>query len=295
MRDLVIYSLIGLLAQFVAGTLGMAHGVISTTLLLGAGLPPATASASVHVAEIGTAFASGTAHSRFDNVDWPVVWRVGLPGAVGGFAGALALSYVSTEVAKPWMAGVLAVLGGYLLIRFGLRPRKGDRPLGTLRSRFLAPLGGFAGFLNASGGGGWGPVVTPALLATGRMEPRRVIGSAGTSQFLVALAATVGFLIGLGVAGLSWPAVVGLLLGGLVAAPAAAWLARLVPGPILGASAGGLILLLNARTVLETLGVGGGGRTVGYGVIVALWLLAFGLAFRAVVRARAPRPAADLG
>jgi hypothetical protein len=295
MRDLVTYSLIGLLAQFVAGTLGMAHGVISTTLLLGAGLPPATASASVHVAEIGTAFASGTAHSRFDNVEWPVVWRVGLPGAVGGFAGALALSYVSTELAKPWMAGVLAVLGGYLLIRFGLRPQRGDRPRGTLRSRFLAPLGGFAGFLNASGGGGWGPVVTPALLATGRMEPRRVIGSAGTSQFLVALAATLGFLIGLGVAGLSWPAVVGLLLGGLVAAPVAAWLARLVPGPVLGASAGGLILLLNARTVLETLGVGGGGRAVGYAVIVALWLFAFGLALRTVMRAREARPAADPG
>jgi hypothetical protein len=247
----------------------------------------------VHVAEIGTALASGTAHSRFGNVDWRVVRRVGLPGAVGGFVGAIVLSHLSTDAAKPWMAGILAVLGAYLLVRFALRPASRRRSTGMLRSRFLVPLGGFAGFLNTTGGGGWGPVVTPALLATGELEPRKVVGSAGTSQFLVAVAATAGFLLGLGVAGFSWPAVLGLLLGGLVAAPIAAWLARLVPGPMLGTSVGGLIVLLNARTVLTGVGLGGDARTVAYTLIGLAWAAAVGLALRTVVRdRRAARAAA---
>ena len=215
MRKLIVLALVGFAAQLVDGALGMAYGVTSTTLLLVAGIAPASASASVHLAEIGTTLASGVAHWRFGNVDWKVVRRIALPGAIGAFAGATFLSSISTEAAGPWMAGILLALGIYLLLRFS-RPLR-ERRIGhaPLRSRFLAPLGLVAGFIDATGGGGWGPVATPALLVSGRMEPRKVIGSVDTSEFVVAAAASVGFLIGLGSEGFILPTVAALLVGGL--------------------------------------------------------------------------------
>src|SRR4051794_17963120 len=160
----------------------MAYGVTSTTLLLAIGTNPAAASATVHLAEIGTTLASGLSHWRFGNVDWRVVLRVGVPGAVGAFAGATGLSNLSTEGAAPGMSLILLALGVYLLVRFPLRGVD-RRNLGKpLRKRFLTPLGLVAGFVDATGGGGWGPVGTPALLASGRMEPRKVIGSVHTPQ-----------------------------------------------------------------------------------------------------------------
>src|SRR5262245_58179765 len=163
----------------------MAYGVTSTTLLLVSGVAPASASAAVHLAEVGTTLASGVAHWRFGNVNWRVVGRIAVPGAVGAFAGATVLSRLSTESAEPWMSGLLLALGVYILLRFTLiapPARGGDA---SPRRRFLAPLGAFAGFVDATGGGGWGPVATPALLASGTMEPRKVIGSVDTSEFLV--------------------------------------------------------------------------------------------------------------
>ena len=145
----------------------MAYGVTSTTLLLTAGYAPAVASASVHLAEIGTTLASGASHWRFGNVNWRVVRHIGMPGAIGAFAGATFLSSLSTESAAPWMAGILLALGVYLLLRFSTRaPTKVDVPP---RRRFLTPLGLFAGFVDATGGGGWGPVATPTLISSGRM------------------------------------------------------------------------------------------------------------------------------
>src|SRR5918993_161990 len=245
MRKLIVLALVGLAAQLVDGALGMAYGVTSTTLLLVAGIAPASASASVHLAEIGTTLASGVAHWRFGNVDWKVVRRIALPGAIGAFAGATFLSSISTEAAGPWMAGILLALGIYLLLRFS-RPLR-ERRLGQapLRSRFLAPLGLVAGFIDSTGGGGWGPVATPSLLVSGRMEPRKVIGSVDTSEFVVAGAASVGFLIGLGSEGFVLPTVAALLVGGLIAAPLAAWLVRIVPAQVLGAAVGGIIVLTN--------------------------------------------------
>src|SRR4051794_41542561 len=160
----------------------MAYGVTSTTLLLAIGTNPAAASATVHLAEIGTTLASGLSHWRFGNGDWRVVLRVGVPGAVGAFAGATVLSSLSTEAAAPVMSLILLALGVYLLARFTMRGID-RRNLGKpLRKRFLAPLGLVAGFVDATGGGGWGPVGTPALLASGRMEPRRGSGSVHTPQ-----------------------------------------------------------------------------------------------------------------
>src|SRR3712207_1467637 len=230
----------------------MAYGVTSTTLLLAIGTNPAAASATIHLAEIGTTLASGLSHWKFGNVDWKVVAKVGVPGAVGAFAGATVLSSLSTEVAAPVMSLILLALGVYLLVRFTLRGID-RRNLGKpVRKRFRSPLGLVAGFVDATGGGGWGPVGTPALLASGRLEPRKVSGSIDTSEFLVALSASLGFLLALGSQGIDFVWVAGLLAGGLIAAPVAAWLVRHVPPRLLGSLVGGIIVLTNARTLLRS-------------------------------------------
>ncbi len=182
MERLLVFAAVGLLAQLVDGALGMAYGVTSTTLLLSTGVTPAVASASVHLSEVGTTLASGLSHWRFGNVDWAVVLRIAVPGAIGGFVGANVLTSLSTESAVPWMAALLLLLGLYIISRFMFRqPRVlqiGRRP-GT---RVLVPLGLFAGFVDATGGGGWGPVATPTLLAGGKLDPRKVIGSVSTAE-----------------------------------------------------------------------------------------------------------------
>ena len=173
MQFLLLLALVGFGAQLVDGSLGMAYGVTSTTLLLAVGANPAAASATVHLAEIGTTLASGASHWRFGNVDWKVVGRVGVPGAIGAFLGATFLSWISTDLAAPIMAVILLSIGTYILIRFTLRGVSTKHLGKPLRRRFLAPLGLFAGFVDATGGGGWGPIGTPALLSSGRLEPRK--------------------------------------------------------------------------------------------------------------------------
>jgi uncharacterized protein len=251
-RKLILLALVGLAAQLVDGSLGMAYGVTSTTLLLVTGVAPAAASATVHLAEIGTTLASGLSHWRFGNVDWKVVAKIAIPGAVGAFAGATFLSSLSTETASPIMSGILLALGMYILIRFtGWGTPRGQ--LGKpVRKRFLTPLGVFAGFIDSTGGGGWGPVATPALLASGRMEPRKVVGSVDTSEFVVSVAASIGFILGIGTSGIPYTAVAALLIGGLIAAPIAAWLVRHIPGRVLGSLVGGVIVLTNVRTILRS-------------------------------------------
>jgi uncharacterized protein len=202
MRKLILLALVGLGAQLVDGSLGMAYGVTSTTLLLAIGTNPAAASATVHLAEIGTTLASGLSHWKFGNVDWKVVLKIGVPGALGAFAGATFLSNLSTEVATPVMSLILLSLGLYILVRFTVRGLPTGNLHKPLRKRFLSPLGLFGGFVDATGGGGWGPVGTPAILASGRLEPRRVIGSIDTSEFLVSVAASAGFLLALGSQGI---------------------------------------------------------------------------------------------
>ena len=252
MRRLILLGVARLLAQLVDGSLGMAYGVTSSTLLLAFGANPAAASASVHLAEIGTTLASGVSHWRLGNVDWAVVRRIAGPGAIGAFAGATVLSRLSTEVAAPVMSSLLLALGLYVLVRFAWRGVPTARASGSLPTRFLAPVGLVGGFLDATGGGGWGPVGTPALLASGRMEPRKVIGSIDTSEFAVSVAASLGFVVGLGSAGVRAGWVLALLGGGLLAAPVAAWLVRSLPARVLGTLAGGLIVLTNVRTLLRS-------------------------------------------
>ncbi|MGD7787704.1 sulfite exporter TauE/SafE family protein [Propionibacteriaceae bacterium Y1700] len=268
MKKLILLALVGLAAQLVDGALGMGYGVTSTTMLVLVGLSPALASASVHLAEIGTTLASGASHWKLGNTDWRLVLRLGVPGAIGAFAGATVLSRLSTEAAEPIMAAILGVLGIYILIRFAFRPPR----VATIRTsphghKLLVPLGLVGGFVDATGGGGWGPVSTTTLLGAGRTAPRTVVGSVDTSEFLVSVAASLGFLFGLGTAGIDFGIVGALLVGGLIAAPIAAWLVSRLPARVLGVAVGGLILLTNSRTLFKAVGVEGAPRTVGYVVI----------------------------
>src|ERR687895_2342051 len=284
MQNLIVLTVVGLFAQLVDGALGMAYGATSATLVLAAGYAPATASASVHLAELGTTAVSGLSHWRFGNVDWRTVRRIGIPGAIGAFIGAAVLSNISAEVARPWMAGILLAIGSYILLRFTLFGTPKPRGRRYVRGRYLAPLGLGAGFIDATGGGGWGPVATPTILATGKYEPRKVIGSVDTSDFLVAFAASVGFLLSLGSQGIAFKYVGALLAGGVVAAPIAAWLVRKITPTLLGASVGGLILITNSRTLFDAYGVSGGGRNVVYSVLGALWIAALAIVVRRVRR-----------
>lgn len=276
MRKLVLLAIVGLAAQLVDGGLGMAYGVTTSTLLLAIGTNPAAASATVHLAEIGTTLASGLSHWRFGNVDWWVVVKVGIPGAVGAFLGATVLANLDAATAKPIMSVILLLLGAYVLARFSLRGVRTDKLGQRLRARALAPLGLVAGFLDATGGGGWGPVGTPALLASGRIEPRKVVGSINSAEFLVTVAASIGFLLALGSEGINFTWVLALLAGGVIAAPIAAYLVRHVPPRILGAAVGGLIIVTNLRTLLHAdwFEVGSATMWTVYGLAYAVWALA---------------------
>jgi uncharacterized membrane protein YfcA len=275
MRSLILLAIVGLIAQLVDGSLGMAYGVTSTTLLLAVGISPALASASVHIAEVGTCAMSGVAHWRFGNVDWSKIVWLAVPGAIGAFLGAVVLvSVITAEAAEPIVAVFLFSLGIFILARFSFR--RHERPVRErpIPKAFIGPLGFVAGFLDAAGGGGWGPISTPTLLSSGRMQPRKVIGTVDTSEFLVAFAASVGFLISLSFADIPWQLVAALLLGGLIAAPIAAWIVRILPARIMGTAVGGFILIVNMKTFLEAIGVSGGLALLIYVLIVVFWVTA---------------------
>lgn len=297
MRRLILIALLGSVAQLVDGTLGMAYGVTASTALLITGITPAVASASVHLAEVGTTLASGLSHWRFGNVDWRVVALIGVPGGVGAFAGATFLSSLSTESASIWVAGLLLLLGVYILARFGtgkVRAIVEGRPAG----RFLGPLGLVAGFIDATGGGGWGPVANSALLSSGKLAPRRAVGSVNAAEFIVSVAASVGFLFGLGGKHLPFSIVGALLVGGVLAAPLAAWLVSRLATRWLGVGVGLVLILTNARTLLNGLDVATGPRYAAYGALILGWaaVVAYGVRFagrRAVAEAEHALDEAD--
>lgn len=286
MRSLIVLSFVGFLAQLIDGSLGMAYGVSSTTLLLAVGLTPAIASASVHIAEVGTTLASGVSHWRFGNVDWQKVGWMAIPGGVGAFVGAVLLSSVPGDLAKPFVAVFLFSLGIYILARFAF-DRKGqlinDRPVPR---KFLSPLGLFAGFMDAVGGGGWGPISTPTLLASRRMEPRKVVGTVDASEFLVALAASIGFLLALSWSQIPFGVVGALLGGGLIAAPIAAWVVKNLNSRVLGTAVGGFILLTNANTFLEATGLSSDLNLLVYATILTVWVSALYFAISALRKER---------
>ena len=250
MHTLIVLGLVGFGAQLINSSLGMGYGITSTSALLAVGTAPALASATVNLSQVGSQLVSGYAHWRFGNVDWDVVRRVALPGAVGAFSGAMVLSWLSTEVARPLMAVILIGLGIYLLQRFTIRGTPSGRLGQRIRSRVLMPIGLVGGFLNSTGGGGSGPIITSALLATGRLTPRKVVGSISAAEFAIVSAGSAGFMVGLGLGGINLSWVLAMLAGGVVAAPVAAWLTKHVPGRMLGSLIGGLIIVVNLRNLL---------------------------------------------
>jgi uncharacterized membrane protein YfcA len=302
MRKLILLALIGLAAQLVDGSLGMAYGVTSSTLLLTVGLAPAAVSATVHLAEIGTTLASGAAHWRFGNIDWRIVGFMAVPGGIAAFLGANVLT-ASGDAAAPVMSLLLLGLGVYVVWRFLRMPDRRPSFTGRVPGFLLVPLAGVAGFMDAIGGGGWGPVGTPTLLASGKIHPRKVIGSIDASEFVVSVGASVGFLLALGHQGINLPFVLALLVGGVIAAPIAAYLVRWLAPRILAVGAGGLIILTNSRTLLGTDAVGGAiPAGVGPAVLVLIalawaagivWAVRRELADRRAERTTTAAPAPD--
>ena len=265
---LLLVGLIGIAAQLVDGSLGMGYGVTSATLLAGLGYSPAVASATIHLAKIGTGVASGASHWRFGNVHWRAVALLAVPGAIGAFAGAFAISYLAAEVARPWVSLVRAALGVVVIARTVLRRTPAIRVYQP-RLRSLGPLGLAGGFIDSVGGGGWGPVTTSSLMAANRMAPNQVIGTVSTAEIVVAIAASAGFLLALGSAGIAWGAMVALLVGGAIAAPIAAWAVSRVDHTVLGGLVGGMILFYNAEGVLSLVGIEGSAVVAARVLIVA--------------------------
>jgi uncharacterized protein len=253
---------VGFVAQLIDGSLGMGFGVLSMSLLLAIGVAPAAASATVHVAKIGTAVMSGTAHWRFGNVDTKVMFLLGIPGAIGAYVGAVVLSNLSLEVAKPYVSLVLLTLGVVIVARFlhgrrngsRQRPEAQEAPPPKRSPWLLVPLGLVGGFVDASGGGGWGPVTTSTLVASRQLSARTTIGTVNAAELAVAVAASIGFIQQLGSAGVRWDITAAILLGGLLAAIPAAWLVRHVDDRALGMGVGALIVFLSIDSVLSLMG-----------------------------------------
>jgi len=236
------FVLVGFIAQLVDGALGMAYGVISNSLLLAAGLPPATASASVHAAEIVTTGVSGLSHHAFGNVDRTLLKRLAIPGVIGAALGAYALASAPGGAIKPFIALYLLAMG--LLILW-----KTVRGVGTSRAvRHVSILGLAGGFCDAIGGGGWGPVVTSTLVARGH-DPRISIGSVNLAEWFVTVSASVVFVLTIGLTG--WPTILALIIGGVIAAPMAALTTRIIPTRPLMGLVGVLIVVTSLRTIIQ--------------------------------------------
>ncbi len=236
----------GFAAQMIDGALGMAFGIVGSTLLVTfLGITPAVASASIHTVETFTTAASGASHIAHRNVDWRLFRRLVIPGMVGGILGAYVLSSIDASVARPFVMAYLAALGLYLLYRGWQGEVKPRQP------RIIEPLGLIGGFLDAAGGGGWGPVVTSNLLVQGA-SPRKTIGTVNTSEFFLTATISATFIATIGFAAFTI-ATLGILIGGLIAAPFGAVLAKRVPARLLMMMVGTMLTLTSGYTIWNAL------------------------------------------
>jgi uncharacterized protein len=227
--DIGIFVAIGLVAQLVDGALGMAYGLISTSFLLATGTPPAIASASVHAAEIVTTGLAGGSHAWHRNIDWRLFWRLAPSGVLGGILGAYVLTELPLAIVKPLVTLYLISITALITWRiFAGRPARQVRSLG------VAPVAAGGGFLDAIGGGGWGSIVTSTLVARGEI-PRHAVGSASLCEFLVTVAISAAFFATLDIT-TYWRVVLGLIIGGALAAPFAGWFSRVLPQRVLMAA-----------------------------------------------------------
>lgn len=245
LNDFATFVMIGAAAQLVDGAIGMAYGITATSVLMSFGVAPATASAAVHAAEVFTTAASGTAHWRMGNVQWETVKRLAVPGVAGAVAGALLLSFAPGQTIQPFVSLYLLVMGGLIFWR---ALRKFEPASAAPPSPFLGLVGGF---LDAVGGGGWGAMVTTTLIAN-HTEPRYAIGSASAAEFFVTASATATFILSVGL-GL-WPVILGLVVGGVLAAPFAALVARHVPARPIMLFVGAIVIALSLRNLAVVFG-----------------------------------------
>ena len=235
---------IGFLAQIIDGALGMAFGVISTSAMLTIGLPPAQASALVHTAEVFTTGASAASHIYHRNIDWRLVRKLGIAGVLGAIVGAWVLSNVDAAVMRPFVFGYLLLMGIYILLKsMRISPRR-DAPAG-----WTTPVGFVSGFLDASGGGGWGPVTTSTLVGSGH-APRQTVGSVNATEFFITTAAATTFFIELGAAPLQ--NLVPLVIGGVLAAPLGGWAVKHMPARTLMIAVGVVLVALSAWQLVRS-------------------------------------------
>lgn len=236
---------IGFMAQIIDGALGMAYGVTANTALMSAGVPPAAASAGIHLAEIFTTGASGLAHLKFGNIDRQLFKRLVIPGVVGGVAGAAVLAFVDVSIIKPVVSAYLLLMGIYILLK--ARQQLADRG----QPKRISPLAFLGGALDSIGGGGWGPVVTTSLIGRGG-APRTVIGSVNAAEFFLSVAGAASFAVFIGVFE-QLELIAGLVIGGMVAAPLAAWTTRYLPARALMTVVGLLITGLSTWNLYKAL------------------------------------------
>lgn len=244
--DFLLFVAVGFAAQMVDGAIGMAYGVTSTSVLLSFGLPPATASACTHAAETFTTGASGLAHWRFGNVDRSLLWRLAVPGMIGGAIGAYVLTTLPGDAIRPYVSAYLLLLGLFILYK-ALTRTVGEAP----PPRTVAPLGFIGGFLDSIGGGGWGPMVTSTLLGQGGTKARYAIGSVNLAEFFVTATISTTFLLTIGLE--MWPVIAGLIVGGVVAAPFAALATKHLPDKVLMTLVGTVVVILSLRGILKAL------------------------------------------
>lgn len=243
--SLFFYIVVGLCAQLVDGALGMAYGATSSSLLLGLGVSPAVSSASVHVAEVFTTGASGFAHFKLGNVNKKLFLCLLIPGMIGAIAGAWLLSdKIDGDFIKPFISTYLMILG-IIVIRKGLFSK-----IKKTKTKRIGPLAFVGGFMDAIGGGGWGPIVTSTLLSKGRSVPY-TIGSVNAAEFFISLSSAATFILFTGISG--WQVIIGLVIGGVIASPFAAVLVRKIKRKPLMIMVGVLIIILSLRSIIPVL------------------------------------------
>ncbi len=242
----LVFVGVGFVAQMIDGALGMAYGVSSNAFLLSIGIPPSIASACVHLAEVVTTGVSGISHWKLGNIDIETFKKLIVPGILGGVAGAYLLTSIDGDAIKPFVSIYLLIMGLSILWKAFRKKDKEERSIS-----WIIPLGLVGGFFDAIGGGGWGPIVTTTLIARGN-NPRLSIGSVNSSEFFVTFAESVTFILTIGGLFTHWPIIVGLLLGGVAAAPLAAIAAKRVPTKILMILVGILIIVLSLRTIIAS-------------------------------------------
>ena len=243
-----VLILVGFFAQLIDGSLGMAYGVSSNSFLLGVGVPPAIASASVHTAEVFTTAISGFSHWRLGNIDKRIVLGLILPGMIGGALGAYLLTSVDGDKIKPFIAFYLLIMGVRILTKAFTHKETADK---DPEPKLLVPLGLAGGTMDAIGGGGWGPIVTTTLISSGH-TPRKTIGSVNFSEFFVTLVISITFLLTIGIT--YWNVFLGLMIGGVIAAPLGALLTKKIPAKAIMIVVGLLIIFLQIRTLFQIWG-----------------------------------------